>query len=300
VAVSASDSVVQNTPTPITLQATDSTGGPLTYTVLSQPTHGALFGIAPNLAYLPAAGYVGPDSLTFKVNDGQAESNVATISITVVGCPRTAPTLDTTVSADQTKAAGKFTAPAITTAGGNELLLAFVEADGPQNPTQTVTSVTGGGLQWTLAKRVNATLGAAEVWQAFATAPVSAAMVTATLNNKSFDGSITVAAFRGAGSTVGAVATQSATSGAPTVTLTPSTCGSLIWAAGNDWTNDTVPVAAGGQAIVHKFIDTRVGDSFWTQDMTTPTQPNTILTIADSGPTTDRWGLAAVEVPPAG
>jgi hypothetical protein len=207
---------------------------------------------------------------------------------------------DTTVSADQTKAAGKFTAPAITTAGGNELLLAFVEADGPQNPTQAVTSVTGGGLQWTLTKRVNDTLGTAEVWQAFATAPVGAATVTATLNNKSFDRSITVAAFRGAGSTVGAVATQSATSGAPTVTLIPSTCGSLIWAAGNDWTNDTVPVAAGGQGIVHKFIDTRVGDSFWTQDMTTPTQPNTILTIADSGPTTDRWGLAAVEVPPAG
>jgi hypothetical protein len=138
------------------------------------------------------------------------------------------------------------------------------------------------------------------VWQAFAAAPVGAATVTATLNNKSFDGSITVAAFRGAGSTVGAVATQSATSGAPTVTLIPSTCGSLIWAAGNDWTNDTVPVAAGGQAIVHKFIDTRVRDSFWTQDMTTPTQPNTILTIADSGPTTDRWGLVAVEVPPVG
>jgi hypothetical protein len=128
------------------------------FVVLSQPAHGTLSGTAPNLTYTPAAGYVGPDSLTFKVNDGQAESDVATISITVVGCQRTAPTPDTTVSGDQTKAAGKFTAPAITTAGGNELLLAFVEADGPQNPTQAVTSVTGGGLQWTLARRVNDTL----------------------------------------------------------------------------------------------------------------------------------------------
>lgn len=75
------------------------------------------------------------------------------------------------------------------------------------------------------------------------------------------------------GSTVDAVATPSATSGTPTVRLTTSTCGSLIWAAGNDWTNDTVPVAASGQVIVHKFVDTRVGDSFWTQDMTTPTPP---------------------------
>ena len=138
------------------------------------------------------------------------------------------------------------------------------------------------------------------MWQAFATAPVSAATVTATLSSKPFDGSITVAAFKGAGSTVGAVAPNSATGGAPTVTLTPSTCGSLIWAAGHDWTDDTVPVAAGGQAIVHKFIDASGGDSFWAQDMTTPTQPNTTVTIADSGPTTDRWGLAAVEVRPAG
>ncbi|HEY3611827.1 MAG TPA: Ig-like domain-containing protein [Pseudonocardiaceae bacterium] len=297
---SASASAEQNTPTPITLQASDSNGDPLTYAVSSPPTHGTLSGTAPNLTYTPAVGYLGPDSLTFTAADGSAQSNVATISITVVGCPRTAPTLDTTVSADQQTPASKFTSPAITTAGGNELLLAFVEADGPLNPTQTITSVTGGGLQWTLAGRTNATLGTSEVWRAFATAPLSAVTISATLNNRSFDGSITVSAFHGAGSTVGTVATNAATSGAPTVTLTPSTCGSLIWAAGHDWTNDTVPVAAGGQAIVHQFIDTNAGDSFWAQDTTTPTQPNTTVTIADSGPTTDRWGLAAVEIRPAG
>jgi hypothetical protein len=58
------------------------------------------------------------------------------------------------------------------------------------------------------------------------------------------------------------------------------------------------PDHAAGQQL--KFIDTNAGDSFWVQDMTTPTQPNATITIADSGPTTDRWGLAAVEVPPAG
>jgi hypothetical protein len=49
------------------------------------------------------------------------------------------------VSTDQKTAASKFTSPAITTAGGNELLLAFVESDGPPS-AQTITSVTGGGL----------------------------------------------------------------------------------------------------------------------------------------------------------
>src|ERR1700759_3288333 len=75
---------------------------------------------------------------------------------------------------------------------------------------QTITSLTGDSLKWTLMERANATSGTAEVWQAVATAPVSAATISATFKNKSCDGSITVAAFKGAGSTVGAVATNSA------------------------------------------------------------------------------------------
>ncbi|HMB80445.1 MAG TPA: Ig-like domain-containing protein, partial [Vicinamibacterales bacterium] len=47
------------------------------------PTHGALSGGAPALTYTPAAGYNGSDSFTFKANDGQADSNVATVSITI-------------------------------------------------------------------------------------------------------------------------------------------------------------------------------------------------------------------------
>jgi RHS repeat-associated protein len=42
-----------------------------------------LFGVAPALSYTPALNYNGSDSFTFKVNDGQADSNVATISLAV-------------------------------------------------------------------------------------------------------------------------------------------------------------------------------------------------------------------------
>jgi hypothetical protein len=67
----------------ITLAANDVESDPLTYSLVAGPSHGALTGTAPNLTYTPASHYYGPDSFTFKANDGQADSNVATISITV-------------------------------------------------------------------------------------------------------------------------------------------------------------------------------------------------------------------------
>ena len=56
-----------------------------------QPDHGSLGQIdqnTGNVTYTPAAGFSGNDSFTFKVIDShQAESNVATISITVIPLP---------------------------------------------------------------------------------------------------------------------------------------------------------------------------------------------------------------------
>ena len=68
---------------PITLTATDAENEPLTYTILTQPGHGALSGTPPSVVYTPAAGYNGPDSFTFQASDAHGTSNVATISITV-------------------------------------------------------------------------------------------------------------------------------------------------------------------------------------------------------------------------
>jgi hypothetical protein len=73
----------QDTATPLTLTATDANGSALTYSVVTQPAHGTLSGTAPNLTYTPALDYNGGDSLTFKANDGQLDSNVATVTITV-------------------------------------------------------------------------------------------------------------------------------------------------------------------------------------------------------------------------
>jgi hypothetical protein len=73
----------EDTQKAITLSASDPEAQPLTYTVLSQPTHGTLSGSAPAVTYHPNANFNGSDSFTFKASDGQIDSNIATVSITV-------------------------------------------------------------------------------------------------------------------------------------------------------------------------------------------------------------------------
>jgi len=71
----------EDTNSSIILTGTDSNGQLLTYLLITQPTHGTLSGVAPNLTYIPNANYVGNDSFTFKVNNGTFDSNIATISV---------------------------------------------------------------------------------------------------------------------------------------------------------------------------------------------------------------------------
>ena len=202
-------------------------------------------------------------------------------------------------SADQGVGSSRLVSPKITTSGGGELILAFVEADGPTSATQRVTGVSGGGLVWRLASRANESWGTAEVWQAYATSTLTGVNVTANLAKTGYDGSITVAAFKGAATQVGATARAWGVKGAPSVTVTPTRCNSLVWAAGHDWSNATRPVPAAGQSLVHVFLDRRVNDSFWTQSVDAPTSAGTPVKLSDSKPVSDRWSLAAVEIPGA-
>src|SRR4029078_13611885 len=73
----------QNTAIAITLTATDPNDNPLTYSIVTPSTHGILTGTAPNVNYNPSANYTGPDSFTFKANDGTVDSNIATVNIAV-------------------------------------------------------------------------------------------------------------------------------------------------------------------------------------------------------------------------
>src|SRR5205823_83432 len=52
-------------------------------TIVGQATRGPFSGTPPNLMYLAATNYFGPDSFSFKANDGKLDSSVATVTLTV-------------------------------------------------------------------------------------------------------------------------------------------------------------------------------------------------------------------------
>ena len=68
----------------IVLTGSDQENDPLTFIVVDEPMYGTLTGTAPNLTYTPNINFVGDDSFTFKVNDGYDDSEVVTVSISVI------------------------------------------------------------------------------------------------------------------------------------------------------------------------------------------------------------------------
>ncbi len=83
VAESQSVRTIKETAVAITLSASDVDGDALTYSVVTQPAHATITGIAPNLTCTPEKNFVGSDSFTFVANDGKVNSGVVTVSITV-------------------------------------------------------------------------------------------------------------------------------------------------------------------------------------------------------------------------
>ncbi len=91
----------------------------LSFTVVSNPAHGTLSGIAPNLTYTPAANFNGSDSFTFKATDtGDGASAALSSSETTVSIIVTAIN-DGPTAASQSVATGEDTAKSITLSGSD-------------------------------------------------------------------------------------------------------------------------------------------------------------------------------------
>jgi hypothetical protein len=192
---------------------------------------------------------------------------------------------------------GSVTTAGFSTATPDDLVVAFVAADGAPGGGQTA-SVSAPGLTWTLVRRSNAQLGTAEIWVARASGLLRKAKVQATVAQAGYDLSLTVVAIRAA-SGLGASATASASSGAPTIMVTTTRASSLVFAVGNDWDRAVAHKLPAGQVMVSSWVDQLAGDTFWVQTLSGPAgTAGQVVTLNDTSPTTDRWNLAAVEIVP--
>jgi large repetitive protein len=73
----------EDTSANVVLGASDVEGDALTYSIVGGPAHGKVTGSGANRTYTPDPDYNGPDSFTFRASDGTADSNVATVNISV-------------------------------------------------------------------------------------------------------------------------------------------------------------------------------------------------------------------------
>ena len=105
----------EDTAKTITLTGSDAEGSPLTFAIATSPSHGTLGSItaAGVVTYTPAPNYFGPDSFTFRVNDGSLDSAPARVSISVHAVN------DAPVATPQSVTTDKNTAKAITLAGSD-------------------------------------------------------------------------------------------------------------------------------------------------------------------------------------
>ncbi len=83
VALAGSAATVVGEPVSVVLSAFDKDSPSLKFSIVSGPSKGSITGSPPNVSYLPNADSSGNDSFSFRANDGEADSDVATVSISV-------------------------------------------------------------------------------------------------------------------------------------------------------------------------------------------------------------------------
>jgi VCBS repeat-containing protein len=153
VAAPGSRSATEETQLSNSVSATDVDNDALTFSKVADPAHGALTMNADgSFTYMPTANYAGADSFTFNASDGKANSNTATVNITVAGTQDVPTIADVT---DQSTAEGTATGAISVTVGdvdGDTLTLSgsssndtlvpdanVVVGGSAANPTVTIT-----------------------------------------------------------------------------------------------------------------------------------------------------------------
>jgi len=245
---------------------------------------------------------LGGHTLSARARDGAGNSTTsATINVTVATAPALA--IDAVAFGDQPQSsATSVTTQSFSTTASNELLLAFISADYSSGASTTVTNLSGAGLTWQLVLRTNAQSGTAEIWRAFAAAPLGGVSVTTTVSQPAAS-SVTIVSFIGVDTSgtngsgaIGATRSANAASGAPTASLVTTRNNSWVVGVGTDWDAPVSRTLGPNQVMVHQYMPP-VGDTYWVQRMVGVTATaGTTVTINATAPTTDRYKLIIVEV----
>ena len=121
----------------------------------------------------------------------------------------------------------------LTTKTAGDLIVAFAASGSPITAGSTSSTVSGGGLTWTLAGRENAAVGDSEVWTAKASGVLSSAPITATTAKSGYEQTIDVIAFKNS-TKIGTVAKFTSNKGAPTGHLKTTNVSGWVFAVGDD------------------------------------------------------------------
>jgi hypothetical protein len=148
VANAGSATTLQNTPVTVNLSGSDLETCDLTFSTVTGPAHGMLGAIAnqncagagpftdtAQVTYTPTGGYSGPDSFTYKVNDGTADSSGATFSITVNAAPPAQITFRAASSGANNGSATSLVIPAPSGVQAGDVMIACIAARGNPNLT---------------------------------------------------------------------------------------------------------------------------------------------------------------------
>lgn len=218
--------------------------------------------------------------------------------------------IDVSTPAITSAAAATCTTAAFTTPAA-VLLVALVGRDTGVAAANSLGTVSGAGLTWTLAGRKTDSTGATgvitggtaqpgcvDVWWAYSAAALTSATITDTrADNGTKNHALKVMVLTGAETTwAGAVAANGAASGLPTVTLTTTAGNAWVFAASLDWAQKGLGTADTGQTIVDEFNSTsNITFHVWRQTSTTAAS-GTSVTNDLTAPAAEQYNIVGIEL----
>jgi len=122
------------------LTATDPNGDPLTFIILTGPSNGDVAVSGDSFTYTPDEDFYGQDAFTFSADDGEFESDFATVTITVAAVNDAPSANDTSLTTDE-DAAGDVPVSG-TDVDDDPLSLAFALVDAPLHGSVVISAST--------------------------------------------------------------------------------------------------------------------------------------------------------------